>query len=67
MRGKSSTQNTLKFVLDLLSLIPPAPRALDAQTLTKQLALCVLPEGAHLVDQRNAAGTGHRQRSQAVQ
>ena len=35
--GKSSTQNTLKFVLDLLSLIPAAPRVLDAQTLTKQL------------------------------
>ena len=52
MRGKSSTQNTLKFVLDLLSLIPPAPRALDAQTLTKQLALC-----GHVKDQRTVQRT----------
>lgn len=35
--GKSNTQDTLKFVLDLLTLIPVAPRAIDAQTLTRQL------------------------------
>jgi predicted DNA-binding transcriptional regulator YafY len=35
--GKSSTQDTLKFVLDLLSLIPAAPRVIDVQSLKKQL------------------------------
>ncbi len=35
--GKSNTQDTLKFVLDLLTLIPVSPRAIDAQTLTRQL------------------------------
>lgn len=35
--GKSSTQDTLKFVLDLLSLIPAAPRVIDVQSLKTQL------------------------------
>lgn len=35
--GKSSTQDTLKFVLDLLSLIPVAPRVIDVQSLKTQL------------------------------
>lgn len=35
--GRSNTQDTLAFVLDLLTLIPVAPRAIDAQTLTRQL------------------------------
>lgn len=50
--GKSSTQNTLKFVLDLLSLIPMAPRALDAQSLTSQLH-----DLGHLKDQRTVQRT----------
>ena len=50
--GKSSTQNTLKFVLDLLSLIPAAPRVLDAQTLTKQLE-----DRGHFKDQRTVQRT----------
>ena len=50
--GKSSTQNTLKFVLDLLSLIPAAPRVLDAQTLTKQLE-----DRGHVKDQRTVQRT----------
>ena len=50
--GKSSTQNTLKFVLDLLALIPPAPRAIDAQTLTAQLR-----DRGHIKDQRTVQRT----------
>ncbi len=50
--GKSSTQNTLKFVLDLLALIPAAPRVLDAQTLTKQLE-----DRGHFKDQRTVQRT----------
>ena len=50
--GKSSTQNTLKFVLDLLALIPAAPRVLDAQTLTKQLE-----DRGHIKDQRTVQRT----------
>ena len=50
--GKSSTQNTLKFVLDLLSLIPAASRALDAQTLTKQLE-----DRGHFKNQRTVQRT----------
>ena len=50
--GKASTQNTLKFVLDLMSLIPLAPRALDAQTLTQQLR-----DIGHIKDQRTVQRT----------
>ena len=50
--GKSSTQNTLKFVLDLLSLIPAAPRVIDVQSLKTQL-----DDRAHVRDARTLQRT----------